>query len=147
PATNRVFAFNGRGQSATVIDAKEGKAAGTIELGGQPEFCVSDGAGNVFVNLEDKNMLLRLDASKMTVLDRWPLAPGKTPTGLAIDTKTHRLFGGCRSKVMVVVNYDTGKVIADLPIGERVDAAAFDPETGLIFCSCGDGTVSVFHQD
>jgi DNA-binding beta-propeller fold protein YncE len=147
PSTKRVFAFNGRGKSATVIDASEGKEAGTIELGGQPEFAAADGAGNVFVNLEDKNELLKLDARKMTVLERWPLAPGATPTGLAMDTKNQRLFVGCRNKLLVVVSAESGKVVAKEPIGERVDAAAFDPETGLVFCSCGDGTVSVFHQD
>jgi DNA-binding beta-propeller fold protein YncE len=101
----------------------------------------------VFVNLEDKNMVLKLDAKDMKVLERWPLNPGKTPTGLAMDTKTHRLFVGCRSKHLVVVNAENGKVVATQPIGERVDACAFDPETGLVFCSCGDGTVSVFHED
>jgi YVTN family beta-propeller protein len=147
PASKRVFAFNGRSDSATVIDAAEGKEAGTIELGGQPEFAVADGAGNVFVNLENKNTLVKLDAKKMSVLERWPLAPGETPTGLAMDLASKRLFVGCRNKLMVVVDAESGKVVAKEPIGERVDAAAFDPETKLVFCSCGDGTVSVFHED
>jgi DNA-binding beta-propeller fold protein YncE len=147
PSTKRVFAFCGRGKSATVIDAAEGKEAGTIDLEGQPEFAAADGAGNVFVNLEDKHMLLKLDAKNLKVLERWPLDPGKTPTGLAMDTKTHRLFVGCRSKHLIVVNAENGKVVAKHDIGERVDACAFDPETGMVFCSCGDGTVSVFHED
>jgi DNA-binding beta-propeller fold protein YncE len=147
PSSKRVFAFNGGSGSATVIDAAEGKEAGTIELGGRPEFAAADGAGNVFVNLEDKNTLLKLDAKKMTVLERWPLTPGETPTGLAMDTATKRLFVGCRNKLLVVVDAENGKVVAKEPIGERVDAAAFDPETKLVFCSCGDGTVSVYHQD
>jgi len=147
PSSKRVFAFCGRGGSATVIDASAGKEAGTIELGGQPEFAAADGDGHVFVNLEDKNMLLKLDAKKMTVLERWPLAPGETPTGLAIDPKNQRLFVGCRKKMMVVVSSESGKVVANEKIGDRVDAAAFDPETGMVFFSCGDGTVSVFHQD
>ena len=112
PATKRVFAFCGRGKSATAIDAAEGKEAGTIDLGGQPEFAVSDGAGHVFVNLEDKNVVLKLDAKKMTVLERWPLEPGETPTGLSMDTKTQRLFVGCRNKLLVVVNAENGKVVA-----------------------------------
>ena len=147
PATKRVFAFNGGGKSATVIDAEKGEAVGTIEVGGTPEFSVADGQGMVFVNLEDKNELLKIDSKEMKVLERWPLAPGATPTGLAFDPKSKRLFVGCRNKNMVVVNAENGKVVANSPIGERVDAAAFDPETGCVFFSCGDGTVSVFHAD
>ncbi len=147
PATKRVFAFNGGSASVTVIDAAEGKEVGTIELGGRPEFAVADGMGTVFVNLEDKDVLVKLDAKKMVVQERWPLAPGKTPTGLALDTRSRRLFVGCRSKVLVVVNADTGKVVADLPIGDRVDATAFDPETEMVYCSNGDGTVNVIHED
>jgi DNA-binding beta-propeller fold protein YncE len=147
PSTKRVFAFCGRGDSATVIDAAAGKVLGGIDLGGAPEFGAADGSGNVFVNLEDKAMLLKIDAKKMTVLERWPLAPGKTPTGLAMDVKGNRLFVGCRSKVGLVLNAETGKVVADLPIGAGVDAAAFDPETGLAFFSCGDGTVTAIHAD
>jgi DNA-binding beta-propeller fold protein YncE len=147
PSSKRVFAFNGGGGSATVIDAAEGKEAGTIELGGRPEFAAADGAGNVFVNLEDKNTLLKLDAKKMAVLERWPLTPGETPTGLAMDTASKRLFVGCRNKLLVVVDAENGKVVTREPIGEGVDAAAFDPGTKLVFCSCGDGTVSVYHED
>ncbi len=147
PATQRVFAFNGGGKSVTAIDAKEGKAVGTLDLGGQPEFAASDGTGNVFVNLEDKNTVVKFDGRKLEVKERWPLAPGETPTGLALDRKNRRLFVGCRSKALVVMNADDGKVVTTQPIGERVDACAFDPETGLVYASCGDGTVSVFHQD
>jgi DNA-binding beta-propeller fold protein YncE len=147
PATKRVFAFNGHGKSATVIDADKGTVAGTIELDGQPEFAAADGHGIVFVNLEDKNMLVKIDSKEMKVLESWPLAPGATPTGLAFDPKSNRLFVGCRNKMLVVVNAENGKVVANQPIGERVDAAAFDPETNNIFCSCGDGTVSVYHAD
>jgi DNA-binding beta-propeller fold protein YncE len=147
PATKRVFAFNGRDSSATVIDAAEGKVAGTIDLGGKPEFGAADGAGNVFVNLEDKSTIVKLDAKKMTVLERWPLGPGEEPSGLAMDVKNHRLFAGCHNKMMVVVNAETGKVVDHQPIGERVDACAFDPGTGMAFASCGDGTVTVIHED
>jgi YVTN family beta-propeller protein len=147
PATQRVFAFNGRDGSATVIDAATSKVAGTITLGGQPEFAAADGAGHVFVNLEDKNEVLKLDAKEMKVLDRWKIAPANTPVSMAIDAANHRLFVGCRSKSLLVLNTDTGKVIATLPIGDRVDAGAFDPETKLVFCSCGDGTVTVVRQE
>jgi YVTN family beta-propeller protein len=147
PATKRVFAFNGRDASVTVIDAAASKVAGTIALGGQPEFAAADGAGHVFVNLEDKNEVLRLDAKELKVLDRWKIAPANTPVSMAIDAAHHRLFVGCRSKSLVVLDAETGKVVATLPIGDRVDAGAFDPETKLVFCSCGDGTVTVVRQE
>ena len=86
---------------------------------GKPEFAAADGAGNVFVNLEDKDTLVKIDAKKMTVLERWPLAPGEAPSAHGDGPKTHRLFVGCHNKMMVVVNAETGKVVADRPIGER----------------------------
>ena len=147
PSTKRVFAFNGGDKSATVIEAADGKVAGTVELAGRPEFAAADGAGNVYVNIEDKDTLVKIDAKTMKVTDTWPLAPGGKPCSLAIDAKGKRLFVGCRSKHLIVVDADTGKVVADRPIGERVDATAFDPETQMVFCSCGDGTVSVFHAE
>ena len=143
PATKRVFAFNGGSKSATVIDATDDKVVGTIELGGKPEGTTTDAAGHVFVNLEDTAEVLRLDARELKVLDRWSVAPAKLPVSLAIDSATDRLFVGCRSKVLLVLDAKTGKAVATLPIGERVDAGAFDSETKLAFCSCGDGTVSV----
>jgi DNA-binding beta-propeller fold protein YncE len=146
-ATQRVFAFNGRSNNATVLEAKDGKVAGTVELGGKPEFAAADGTGSVFVNLEDKSTVVKIDARKLTVLDRWPVAPGEAPVSMAMDTKNRRLFIGCQNKLVVVLNADNGKVVDKQPIGERVDASAFDPETGLVFCSNGEGTVTVLHQD
>jgi DNA-binding beta-propeller fold protein YncE len=147
PGTKRVFAFNGGSKSATVIDAAEAKVAGTIDLGGKPEGTAADGAGHVFVNLEDTAEVLRLDAQNLKVLDRWSVAPAKLPVSLAVDPATGRLFVGCRSKELLVLDAKTGHAVAKLPIGERVDAGAFDPETKLAFCSCGDGTVTVVRQD
>jgi len=147
PATKRVFAFNGNSKSATVIDATDDKVVGTIDLGGKPEGTATDGTGHVYVNLEDTAELLRLDARDLKVLDRWSVAPAKLPVSLAMDPTTGRLFVGCRSKELLVLDAKTGKAVATLPIGERVDAGAFDPETKLIFCSCGDGTVSVVSQE
>jgi DNA-binding beta-propeller fold protein YncE len=147
PASKRVFAFNGADATATVIDAAAAKVAGTVQLGGKPEGCVSDGAGNVYVNIENKHEVLKIDADKLTVLERWSVAPAKDPVSLAIDTKTGRLFVGCRSKEFVVLSAKTGKAVATLPIGEGVDAGGFDPETKLAFCSCGDGTVAVIRQE
>jgi YVTN family beta-propeller protein len=147
PSTHRVFAMNGGSNSSTVIDAASGRVLNTISLGGGPEFAAADGAGNVFVNLEDQSEALRIDARNMTVKNRWPLAPCERPSSMAIDRANHRLFIGCRSKVMAVVNSDTGNVIVTLPIGDHVDATAFDPATGLIFNSTGEGRIDVFHQD
>lgn len=147
PSTHRVFAMNGGSDSSTVIDAASGKVVGTFALGGGPEFAAADGSGNVFVNLEDQSEALRIDARELKVTNRWPLSPCQRPSSMAIDRVNHRLFIGCRSKVMAVVNSDTGNVIVTLPIGDHVDASAFDPATGLIFNSTGEGTIRVFHQD
>ena len=147
PATSRVFAFNGGSNSATVIDAAAGKVAGTVDLGGGPEFAAADGNGFVYDNLEDESLVLKIDSRKLTVEQRWPTAPCASPSSMAIDRANRRLFIGCRSKVMAVMNADTGKVITTLPIGDHVDATAFDPQTKLIFNSNGEGTVTVIRQD
>jgi YVTN family beta-propeller protein len=147
PATSRVFAFNGESDSATAIDAATGKVAGTVDLGGGPEFAVADGKGYVFNNLEDEGLVVKIDSRKLTVEQRWPTAPCAKPASLAMDRENRRLFVGCRSKVMAVMNADTGQVITTLPIGDHVDATAFDPETKLIFNSNGEGTVTAIHQD
>ncbi len=124
PASKRVFAFNGSGKSFTAIDAAEGKAMDAVDLGGKPEFAVADGAGNVYVNLEDKNVLVKIDANKLKVLERWPLAPGEAPSSLTMDPKSKRLFVGCHNKLMIVVDAENGKVVAKAPIGDGVDAGA-----------------------
>jgi YVTN family beta-propeller protein len=147
PATKRVFAFNGDSDSTTVINGADGSVAGTIELGGAPESGASDGAGMVWVNLEDKSMVVQLDPKQMTVKARWPLAPCESPTGMAMDKKTRRLYVGCRNNMMAVMNADTGKVVATPAICTGTDASAFDPEASLVFHSCSDGTISVYHED
>lgn len=148
PATQRVFTFNGRSQDSTAIDAAKGTVVGTIKLGGRPEFAASDGKGGVFVNIEDKSELVAIDPAKLEVKSKWPLAPCKEPSGLAMDRKNRRLFAGCDNKMMAVVNADTGKVLATPAIGEGVDATAFDDETGLAFASCGeDGVLTVVKEE
>jgi DNA-binding beta-propeller fold protein YncE len=147
PASKRVFAFNGRTANATALDAATGAIAGTIALDGRPEFAAADGKGRVYVNLEDKNTLLMIDAKKLTVEKRWPLAPCEEPSGLAIDREHHRLFVGCSNKLMAVVDADGGKVVATVPIGEGVDANGYDPGTGLSFASTGDGNLTVARAD
>ena len=147
PATSRVFAFNGGSNSATAIDAATGKVAGTVDLGGGPEFAAADGKGYVFDNLEDESLVLKINARELKVEQRWPTAPCASPSSMAMDRANRRLFLGCRSKVMAVMDADSGKVITTLPIGDHVDATAFDPETKLIFNSNGEGTITVIHQD
>jgi YVTN family beta-propeller protein len=147
PFSKRVFAFNGASHDATAIDVKTNSVVGTIALGGKPEFAVSDEKGNLYVNIEDKNEIVRFDPVKLTVENRWSIAPGEEPSGLAIDRKHRRLFSVCGNKLMAVVNADNGKVITTLPIGDGTDAAAFDPETGFAFSSNGEGTLTVVHED
>jgi YVTN family beta-propeller protein len=147
PATSRVFAFNGGSNSATVIEAKDGKVAGTIDLGGGPEFAAADGNGYVYNNLEDESLVLKINSRTLKVEQRWPTAPCSSPSSMAIDSANRTLFLGCRSKVMAVMDADTGKIITTLPIGDHVDATAFDVETRLIFNSNGEGTVTVIRQD
>lgn len=146
PFSKRVFTFNGRSGDATAIDAAEGKAAGTIELGGKPESGASDGAGHVFVNVEDKSEVVEFDPKTLKVLAHWPLAPGEEPSGMAIDRKNHRLFVGCSNQKMVVLDSESGKVVATCEIGKGVDANGFDEGTACAFASCGDGTLTVVHE-
>lgn len=145
--TKRVFTMNGRGHNTTAINAADGAVAGTLALGGKPEFAVADGKGSIFVNIEDKSELVEFDAQKLTELHRWPLAPCKSPSGLSMDLKHRRLFSVCDEKVMAVVNADTGKVVATPQICDGPDASAFDPETEYAFASCGDGNLTVIHED
>jgi YVTN family beta-propeller protein len=147
PATSRVFAFNGGSNSATAIQAADGKVAGTVDLGGGPEFAVADGSGYVYDNLEDESLVLKINSRSLKVEQRWPTAPCASPSSMAMDRPNRRLFVGCRSKVMAVMNADTGQVITTLPIGDHVDATAFDPDSRLIFNSNGEGTITVIHQD
>src|SRR5882762_7926746 len=107
PASNRVFAFNGSSKDTTAIDASTGAVAGTIPLGGKPEFAAADEKGHVFVNIEDKSEIVQLDSKKLTVENHWSIAPGKEPSGLALDRAHRRLFAVCGNKLMVVLNADT----------------------------------------
>jgi YVTN family beta-propeller protein len=148
PGQQEFYTFNGRGSSATVIDAKTEKVVATIPLGGKPEFCAVDvKAGLVFNNLEDKSELVAIDTKKHEVVNRWPIAPGEEASGMAFDEKNHRLFLGCGNKLMVMVDSTSGKVLANVPIGDGVDANAFDPGTQFAFASCGDGTVTIAKED
>jgi DNA-binding beta-propeller fold protein YncE len=147
-ASKRVLVFNGKTNNVTAISASDSKVVTTLALGGKPEFAAGAGDGRVFVNIEDKSEIVQIDAQKSTVTNRWPLAPCKEPSGLAMDTRNRRLFAVCDNGMMAVVNADTGKVVATPAIDEDPDAAGFDPETQLAFSSNGGaGNLTVIHQD
>jgi YVTN family beta-propeller protein len=149
PGQQEAYMFNGRSGSATVIDAKAGKVVATIPLDGKPEFGQVDSeAGRVFDNLEDKSEVVVIDTKKHEVANRWPIAPGQAASGMAIDVAHHRLFLGCDNKMMVMMDDANGKVVGSVPIGDGVDANAFDPGTQLAFASCGEsGTTTIAHED
>jgi DNA-binding beta-propeller fold protein YncE len=146
PASKRVFTFNGRSSDATAFDAATGAVAGTIALGGKPEFSQADGKGKVYVNIEDKNEVVEIDSQKLSVTKHFSINPGEEPSGLAIDVDHHRLFSVCGNKLMTVLDILTGKVIASVPIGDRCDGAGYDADAGLAFASNGDGTLTVIKE-
>ena len=146
-ASRRVLTFNGGSANATALDAATGTVVGTVDLGGKPEFAVADGHGGVFVNIEDRSELVRLDAATLTVHARWPLAGCEDPTGLALDHAYQRLFSTCGNGRMVIVDARTGRIIASLPIGKGTDGSAFDPGTRQAFASNGEGTITVVQEE
>ena len=147
PFSKRVFTFNARSKDSTVFDAASGKVVGTIPLGGKPEFPATDLNGKVFVNIEDKNEIAQIDADKLTVLHHWPLASCDEPSALAFDKANHRLFAGCGNKTLAVVDSVSGKMVTTVPIGDGVDAGRFNPNTKEVFMSCGEGVLTVIHED
>ena len=147
PTSKRVFTFNGGSGSATAIDVATNTVAGTLVLGDKPEFAVADGKGTVYVNLEDSSAVVAFDAATLAIKSRWSIAPGARPTGLAIDRAHRRLFSTCGNDTLVVLDATSGRIVALLPIGKGVDAAAFDPATGMLFASCGEGSLAVFHEE
>ena len=146
PATKRVLTFNGRSKNATVFDASSGKILAVIPLKGKPEFAATDGKGKIFVNIEDTNEVAVIDGRKLIVLKSYSLKPNEEPTGMAIDSEHHRVFSGCHNRVMTVLDTKSGKLVASVPIGAGVDANGYDPGTGLVFSSNGDGTLTVIKE-
>jgi DNA-binding beta-propeller fold protein YncE len=146
PASDRVFTFNAGSKDATAIDTESGKVAGTVKLGGKPESAVADEKGQVYVNIEDKDEVVAFDAKTLTVKNRWPVAPGKAPVGMGMDRAKRRLFVTCQNEKMVVLDADSGKVLATPVIGKGTDAAGFDQERGLAFSSNGTGTLTVVEE-
>ena len=147
PASRRVFTMNGDAHSASVIDPASGDRVGNVPLGGKPEFGVTDRAGKLYVNLADEGEIVELDAAGMKVVRRWSIAPCEDPSGLAIDVARRRLFSVCGNKLLAVSDIASGKLVTTVPIGAGVDASAYDPATGNVFASNGEGTMTVVHQD
>jgi DNA-binding beta-propeller fold protein YncE len=144
PVTKSVWAFNGRSKNVSVLDAKSKSIVATVDLPGKPEFPQADGNGSVFANIEDKNEIVKLDATTHKLVSEWPLSGCDSPSGMAIDRTKHRLFSVCDGGKMAIVDYKTGKVIGLASIGDSPDAAAFDPNHHLAFSSNGgDGTLTI----
>ncbi len=147
PASKLVFVQNGGSNSSSVIDATTQEVVATIPLTGRPEFTVDDQDGNLYINLEDKSSIDVIDVSSKSVKATWPLSPCMEPTGLAIDRNNHRLFSSCANKLLAVTDAESGKVLQTVAIGDDCDAVAFDPETGYVFASNGDGKLDVLKKN
>src|SRR5271167_4558447 len=149
PFNARVYVFSHRAPNATVINAADGSITGTIDLGGAPEQAVTDGAGHIYVDIEDKDNIAVVDAKSMTVTAHYDLA-GKCggPGGLAFDVKNHILFAACHEPaVMAILSSVDGKIITSLPIGNGVDGAVFNPNTMEAFSSQRDGTLTIIKEN
>ena len=146
PASKALYVVNGDSGSLTVIDTQTNTVKATIAAGGSLEFAGVDGHGHLFVNEADPGHVLRVDTATNKVIDRWAIPGCTEPTGLAVDTINHRVFTSCQSATMLVLDSDTGRVVATLPIGRGTDAAAFDPQRQRVYSSNADGTLSVFDE-
>ena len=145
--TKRVFTNNHGSHDITAIDASSGEVVGTVAAKGDGEQAIIAKDGLIYVNSEDTAEVIAFDPKSLEVKQRFPIGVAKTPTGLAYDAKTNRLFIGCRNEPkMVVMDAATGRVINSFPIGAGVDYAGFDPDAHLIFFSCGDGNLSIYRE-
>jgi DNA-binding beta-propeller fold protein YncE len=146
---HRYYDLSHSSPNVTVIDTKDGSILGTIDLGGAPEQAVSDGKGHLFIDLEDKDAIAVVDASTMKMTGKYDLSSrGGGCAGLAIDAKNNILFAACRDKNnMIILSATDGKIITDLPIGVGCDGAVFNPATGEVFSSQGDGTLTVIKEN
>ena len=148
PGHQEVYSFNGRGRSLTILSATSGQVVGSVKLPGKPEFpAVDPAAGRVFDNIEDKNEVVVIDTGTHKIVNEWPIAPGEGASGMAFDAAHHRLFLGCDNHLMLMLDSNTGKVVGSVPIGEGVDANAFDDQLQLAFSSNGDGTVTIAKEE
>lgn len=146
PYTKQIITCNGHSDDLSVIDPVTDTVVATIWVGGKPETAVSNGKGMVYINIEDKGEIAAVNITTHTVTNRWPLAPGEGPTGLAYDPETDRLFSGCDGQLIVMAATD-GQIIAHLPIGDHCDGVAFDPEQKRIFTSNGEGTITIIKEE
>ncbi|MHA6204334.1 YncE family protein [Dyella soli] len=147
-SSKHVLTFNGKGHSVSVIDPARNAVVATIALAGKPEFAVTDEAGHVYVNVEDRAELVKIDSHSNAVVASWKLGKCESPSGLAIDTAKHRLFSVCDNQLMAVVDADSGRLVASVPIGEGPDAVVFDAGSSMVFSSNGEsGTITAVHQD
>ncbi|MBL0180801.1 MAG: YncE family protein [Chitinophagaceae bacterium] len=144
--SKKIITCNGRSHNLSIIDPVKNTLIDSVDVGGKPETAVSDGAGKIFVNIEDKNEIVEIDAKTFKVLTHWSLSPAEGPTGLAYDVKTKRLFAGC-DKLLVVMDATNGKIVDKLPIGDGCDGVAFDASVKNIYTSNGEGTMTVIHED
>ncbi len=148
PASHHVLTFNGKSHTASVIDPAASKVIATIALPGKPEFAVSDAAGHVYVNIEDKSELVQIDSANNKVLHVWSLAPCESPSGLAIDTAHQRLFSVCDNRTMAITDATNGHQVASVPIGDGPDAVVFDAAAAMVYSSNGEsGTITAVHED
>ncbi len=146
--TQRVYTADRGSKRVTAIDAKTGKIAATSDdLGGRTEHAASDEDGHIFLNMQDRHTLLKLDSKSLKVLNTWPLAPCEQPSSMDMDRAHERVFIGCRSGVMTVIEGNTGRIVSTQPIGKGVDATEFDATRGLVYFSSGDGTMAVFREE
>ncbi len=146
PVSKKIITCNGAGSDLTLLDPATDMITGTIALSGKPETAVADENGMIYVNIEDKNSISKVDPAAGKVLATWPLSPAEGPTGLVYDGKTKKLFAGCEKK-LVALDVTTGKVSGVWPIAEGCDGVAFDPSTSLIFASCGTGSLYIAKED
>jgi DNA-binding beta-propeller fold protein YncE len=159
PSTKRVYVNNGDGMNLTVVDAATAKVVGSLDFKANPEAAVADGKGSIFQDYEDKGQVIEYDAMKLTIKNKWPTPGCDAPVGMAMDKANRRLYIGCRGKgatapgALIVMNADTGKVVASQPIGIGVDGDVFDPNTGNVYAPCRDsgdgksGATYIFHAD
>jgi YVTN family beta-propeller protein len=148
PFSKKIITCNGHGKDISIIDPATDSVVATIPLSGKPETAVSDNAGKIYVNIEDKSSISEIDIQKNIVLNTWSIAPGESPSGLAIDKKTRRLFAGCDNRLLMVINADNGKIVAQLPIGDGCDGVCFDNDLKYIFSSNGESaTLTVIKEN